>query len=133
MDPVNARNLMLDVLDVINGSVPCLSAHLARTTGNVDVSLLVSVGDTTPAGLLLQIVEARPMTTGRASVDAQAMNERLTQTGHIALYGIHFNSENATLEQNSDSTLAQMAELLREHPYLEIFIVGRTDNSASPA
>lgn len=133
MDPLRARNLMLDALDVINGNVRYLSAHLKRAAGNVDVSLLVSDGDNTPPGILLQIVEAKAMATGQVSVDAKAMSEGLSRNGHIALYGIHFASDSATLETASDDTLQQMAKLLQAQPTLKVFIVGHTDNSGTPS
>ena len=131
LDPMHSRNLMIDALKAIDGNVRYLSAHLERDAGNVDISLLVSEGDRTPPGILLQIVEAKPMTTGQVSVDAKAMNEGLSAHGHIALYGIHFTSDSATLEKDSDDTLQQMATLLRAHPGLKVFIVGHTDNSGS--
>lgn len=131
LDPLHSRNLMIDALKAIDGDVRYLTAHLQREAGNVDISLLVSAGDRTPPGILLQIVEAKPMATGQVNVDAQAMSKGLTQNGHIALYGIHFSSDSATLEKDSDDTLQQMANLLREHPGLKVFIVGHTDNSGS--
>lgn len=130
-DPLHARNLMVDVLDVVDGNVHALTAHLDRPAGDVDLSLLVSDGDKTPAGVLLQIVEAKPMATGQVTVDARAMDEGLTKNGHIALYGIHFATDSATLEKDSDGTLQQMAKLLQAHPQRKVFIVGHTDNTGS--
>lgn len=129
LDPLHARNLMLDSLEAVEGNVRYLTAHLERDSGNVDVSLLVGAGDRTPPGILLQIVEAKPMATGQVIVDAKAMSDGLTKSGHIALYGIHFATESATLEKDSDTTLQQMAKLLQAHPKLKVFIVGHTDNS----
>lgn len=132
LDPLHARNLMLDALNVVDGNVRYLTAHLERDTGNVDLSLLVGAGDRTPPGILLQIVEAKPMATGQVTVDAKAMGDGLTKNGHIALYGIQFATGSATLEKDSDATLQQMAKLLQTHPKLKVFIVGHTDSSGSP-
>lgn len=131
LDPLHARNLMLDALSVVNGNVRYLTAHLERETGNVDLSLLVGAGDRTPPGILLQIVEAKPMTTDQVSVDAKAMGDGLTKNGHIALYGIQFTTGSATLEKDSDATLQQMVKLLQARPKLKVFIVGHTDSSGS--
>jgi len=63
-DSLHARNLMIDVLGAFDGNVHAMTAHLERTVGNVDVSLLVSQSQNYPVGVLLQIVEARPMASG---------------------------------------------------------------------
>jgi len=131
LDPLQARNLMIDTLNVINGNVRYLTAHLERDNGNVDVSLLVSSDDRAPPGILLQVVESKPMTTDQVTVNAKAMNDGLTRSGHIALYGIQFATDSATLEKNSDTTLQQMAKLLQEHPTRKVFIVGHTDNTGT--
>ena len=120
---------MIDVLDVVNGNVRYLSAHLDRGAGNIDVSVLVSQGDTTPTGVLLQVVEAKPMATHEVTVDSKAMDEGLARSGHIALYGIQFATDSSTLEKASDSTLEEMAMLMKSRPGLKVFIVGHTDNT----
>ncbi len=130
-DPMRARNLMVDTLNAVDGNVRSLTAQLDRAEGNVDVSLLVGQSDRHPVGVLLQIVEARPMATGQVTVDAKAMSQGLAQAGHIALYGIHFASDSAKLKEDSADTLKQMAALLKDQPALKVYIVGHTDNSGS--
>jgi OOP family OmpA-OmpF porin len=127
------RNLMVSTLEAAGGNVLALTARLARPTGNVDVALLVSQNDNEPVGILLQIVEAAPMSTGQVTVDAKAMSQGLAQSGHIALYGIHFASDSAVLNKDSDGTLAEMAKLLKSQPSLKVYIVGHTDDSGALA
>lgn len=133
LDTLHARNLMVDVLDVVNGNVRYLGAHLDRPTGNLDVSLLVTQGDETQPGVLLQMVEAKPMAADQVTVDAKAMSNGLAKNGHVALYGIHFATDSAKLEGNSDGTLKQMVTLLKTDPKLKVFIVGHTDNTGTLA
>lgn len=132
-DVMQARNLMIDTLVPSDGNVRALTAHLDRPEGNVDLSLLVGQSANYPVGVLLQIVEAKPMATGQVSVDAKAMAQGLAGAGHIALYGIHFTSDSATLTADSDTTLKQMATLLESQPALRVYIVGHTDNSGAAA
>lgn len=113
--------------------VRALTARLERSQGNVDVSVLVVKDGEKPIGVLLQIVESKPMATGQVTVDAKAMSKGLADTGHIALYGIHFATDSATLAADSKETLAQMAELLKSKPSLKVYIVGHTDNTGSLA
>ena len=132
-DTFKARNLMVETLNAVDGNVRSLTAHLDRAEGNVDVSLVVGQNESHPVGTLLQIVEARAMETGKVTVDAKAIGKGLAQVGHIALYGIHFASDSAKLEADSDDTLAQMAALLQGQPALKVYIVGHTDNTGAAA
>lgn len=133
----DARNLMVESLYAIGGDARALTSHLDRPSGAVDVSVLVSQQQGSnnhyPVGVLLQIVEAKPMDSGEVTVDAKAMGRGLAQAGHIALYGIHFASDSAQLEKSSDATLAQMAALLKAQPKLKAYVVGHTDDSGSLA
>ena len=63
-------------------------------------------------------------------VDAAAMAKGLGETGHIALYGIYFDTDKATLKPESKPTLEEIAKLLRGQPQLNVFIVGHTDSQA---
>ncbi|MBN2621409.1 OmpA family protein [candidate division WOR-3 bacterium] len=55
--------------------------------------------------------------------------EQLHLNGHIIIQGIVFNNDN-TLAIESDSCLGVIAKMLTNHPKLNIYIVGHTDNSA---
>lgn len=131
----DARNILLDTLNAIGGDMRALTAHLDRPAGAVDVSLLVSqqqdAFNKRPIGVLLQIVEAKAMAAGQVTVDAKAMSHGLAQNGHIALYGIHFATDSATLTKDSATTLAEMAKLLKAQPTLKVYIVGHTDDSGT--
>jgi OOP family OmpA-OmpF porin len=64
-------------------------------------------------------------------VDAAAMAKGLGETGHIALYGIYFDTDKAVLKPESRPTLEQIAKLLAGQPQLNVFIVGHTDNQGA--
>jgi outer membrane protein OmpA-like peptidoglycan-associated protein len=64
-------------------------------------------------------------------VDAAAMAKGLGDQGHIALYGIYFDTDKATIKAESAPTLAEMAKLLNGQPKLDVFIVGHTDSQGS--
>ena len=61
-------------------------------------------------------------------IDAAAMAKGLGDKGHIALYGIYFDTDKATIKPESAPTLEEMAKLLRGAPKLSVYIVGHTDN-----
>lgn len=61
-------------------------------------------------------------------VDAGAMAKGLREKGHIALYGIYFDTDKAVIKPESRPTLEEIAKLLRAQPQLTVFIVGHTDS-----
>ena len=66
-------------------------------------------------------------------VDAAAMAKGLGEKGHIALYGIYFDTDKAVIKPASKPTLDQIAKLLQSKPKLSVYIVGHTDNQSSYA
>jgi outer membrane protein OmpA-like peptidoglycan-associated protein len=64
-------------------------------------------------------------------VDAAAMAKGLGETGHIALYGIYFDTDKAAIKPESRPTLDQIAKLLTSQPQLNVFIVGHTDSQGA--
>jgi OmpA-OmpF porin, OOP family len=64
-------------------------------------------------------------------IDAAAMAKGLGEAGHIALYGIYFDTDKAMLKPESRPTLEQIAKLLSSQPQLNVFIVGHTDSQGA--
>ena len=64
-------------------------------------------------------------------VDAAAMAKGLGETGHIALYGIYFDTDKAVVKPESRPTLEQIAKLLASQPQLNVYIVGHTDSQGA--
>ena len=61
-------------------------------------------------------------------LDAAELDRGLADAGRIALYGIYFDFDRATIRPESEPQLSEMAKLLREPPNLGVYIVGHTDN-----
>lgn len=76
-----------------------------------------------------QVVDGQAMQTGQVQVlDAPALQKALQSDGKVALYGVYFDTDKATLKPESKPQLDQMAQLLKTAPALKVFIVGHTDN-----
>jgi outer membrane protein OmpA-like peptidoglycan-associated protein len=124
-----AHNLMNTTLRSTTGDTRHLTARLKRPAGDelyASVTVSSQVGE--PVGVLVQIVETKPMSTGEVLVDAKAMASSLDSQGRVALYGIHFDTDSAQIKPESEPTLTQMARYLTEHPQAKVFVVGHTDN-----
>lgn len=59
--------------------------------------------------------------------DAAAFANDLQATGHVAVYGIYFDSGKAELKPESGAALQEIAKLLGAQPGLKLWVVGHTD------
>lgn len=119
-----------------------LSARLSTATGrSAFVSLYVAT-DKNEAGVyqganrvmtLLQVVRTRSMQTGQVKVDAAALASGLKRNGHVALYGVYFDTDRARMKPASRAQLAEMATFLRANPRAKVYVVGHTDDRGTLA
>ena len=85
----------------------------------------------TTSDITAQLTVAELGAIANKMVDAAAMAKGLGETGHIALYGIYFDTDKAVLKPESRPTLEQIAKLLTSQPQLNVFIVGHTDSQGA--
>jgi outer membrane protein OmpA-like peptidoglycan-associated protein len=78
--------------------------------------------------ILLDVVDAIPIETGMVTIDAAAMAKDISASGHVALYGIYFDTDKADLKPESQPTLKEIADLLKQESAMKLYIVGHTDN-----
>ena len=109
-----------------------LAAKLARPAGDAYVSVVVEK-DKYEGGTWLTIVEVKPMGGSQVTVNAQAMANDITATGHVALYGIYFDTGKAIVKPESKTSLDEIAKLMGAQPPLRLHVVGHTDNVGSIA
>ncbi|MGH9594839.1 MAG: OmpA family protein, partial [Bryobacteraceae bacterium] len=67
------------------------------------------------------------------TADASSLSDEIAKTGHVAVYGIHFDTGKATLQPDSDQVLAEVVKLLGQSPDLKLRVEGHTDNSGNAA
>ena len=78
----------------------------------------------------LVIVEQEAMVQ-EIVANAEAWKGDLASAGHVAIYGINFDTDKAVVKPESEPVLAEMAKLLKDNPSLNVFIVGHTDSTGS--
>jgi flagellar motor protein MotB len=109
-----------------------VSAKLARSEGDVDVSLLVDdQGGNGRPNVELYVIEMKPMESGLITVDAASLANDINRTGHASVYGIYFDTSKADIKPESDATLKEIAKLLQGDPTLKLYVVGHTDNQGT--
>jgi len=77
---------------------------------------------------LLEVIESETMESGMVTIDAEAMAKGIDATGHIAIYGVYFDTSSAEIKAESSPTLTEIAKLLSNRPSLKLLVVGHTDN-----
>lgn len=116
--------------------VQYLAARLVDDSRTVHVSVLTAFDNgfyekSKQPVTLLEIIESRAMDTGMVTVDAEAIGKGIDATGHMAIYGVLFDTDSAAIKSESAPVLAEIAKLLQSRPELNILVVGHTDNQGS--
>lgn len=75
----------------------------------------------------LTIVERAAMTQ-EVFANAAAMKNGIVSQGHIALYGIYFDSGKAIVKDGSEKTIKEIANFLQDNSTINLYIVGHTDS-----
>ena len=65
--------------------------------------------------------------------DASSLGEEINKSGHVAIYGIHFDTGKAGIQPDSEKTLREIAKLLRQNADLKLRVEGHTDNQGNAA
>lgn len=82
------------------------------------------------SGYVLFIVQKQGMAQDIVA-DAAAMASDINATGHVAVYGIYFDSGKSLIKPESAQAIGEIAKLLKAQPALKLFVVGHTDNEGT--
>jgi OmpA-OmpF porin, OOP family len=74
----------------------------------------------------LRVIERRDMVQ-HVVADAAAWGKDLASTGHVAVYGIYFDTGKAEVKPESGAALQEIAKLLAQNPGYRLKVVGHTD------
>lgn len=67
------------------------------------------------------------------TADASAMADEITKSGHVAVYGIHFDTGKSDILPDSESTLNEIVKLMQQQTDLKLRVEGHTDNQGNAA
>lgn len=114
-----------------SGGTGYFAAKLDRAEGAVYLTVMAYQHRQDEVLVQVDIIESADMEGGLVSVDAAYMRDAISREGKVALYGLHFEHDKATLTPDSEPELQQIAQMLRETPTLKVYVVGHTDLSGS--
>jgi OOP family OmpA-OmpF porin len=69
------------------------------------------------------------MEGGLVTVNAASLQSDIGRTGHVALYGIFFDTAKADVKPESTPALQEIGKLLQQDLKLKLYIVGHTDSA----
>jgi len=75
----------------------------------------------------VDLCELKGMEQKMVLVKAEEMANQIAVNGKVALYGILFDFNQATIRPDSEPALAEISKLLAENPTLNVLVVGHTD------
>ncbi|MEO8230954.1 MAG: OmpA family protein [Ignavibacteriota bacterium] len=101
-----------------------LTAFQKRKEGNFWIGVSVAAGPWTK----IWVVEEKPMETGMVKITADILKTNILKDGHMAVYGIFFDTGKSEIKPESDETIKEIASLLQKNTSLQIYVVGHTDN-----
>jgi OmpA-OmpF porin, OOP family len=112
-----------------------LAARRAGAPGEAWISVYVATGG---SGLhpetfghtivLVDLVESAAMESNMIAMDASAMAKDIAAKGHVALYGILFDTDKSDIKPESAATIAEIVKFLQQQPTVKLYVVGHTDN-----
>jgi outer membrane protein OmpA-like peptidoglycan-associated protein len=76
----------------------------------------------------LDTVQVGELSDRMVVVSASQITKDLSVNGKIALYGILFDFNQATIKPESRPTLDEIGQFLKENPGQSIYVIGHTDN-----
>lgn len=74
------------------------------------------------------IVKSGAMASKMVSVSAGDIQKGIDALGHVAIYGVYFDTNKSDLKPESKPSLDQVAKYLQDNPMVNIHVVGHTDN-----
>jgi outer membrane protein OmpA-like peptidoglycan-associated protein len=109
------------------GGSAFVAGKLTKNNATVYVAVSVTQYSDETVYYLIDIIEEQPVEGEFIFVNADIMLDELKANGKIALYGIYFDFDKDDVKPESESTLTEIANLLKNNPKLNLYVVGHTD------
>jgi outer membrane protein OmpA-like peptidoglycan-associated protein len=110
-----------------SGGSAFVAGKLTKNNATVYVAVSVAQYSDEIVYYLIDIVKEQPVENEFIFVNADVMLDELKENGKIALYGIYFDFDKDDVKTESETTLTEIANLLKNNPQLKLYVVGHTD------
>lgn len=124
-------NTKLHVGSSSSGGTAAVYGMKKRPEGTIYVLVVLRQYSSKKVVISVDVIEEEAAETGFVTADAEAMGEDIDIYGKVAVYGIHFDFDKATLKPESKPALDEIAKLMEARPDLSIYVVGHTDSKGT--
>ena len=101
--------------------------YVAAKKGNLYVTVSGKRYSDNESVVLLDVLETSEMEDGLITINADYLTSKLMASGHVALQGILFDFNKATIKEDSRPLLAEIAKMMDQNPEFRLYVVGHTD------
>lgn len=101
--------------------------YIAANKGKVYIAVSGKRYSDNETVVLLDVIENQEMEDNLITVNADFIADKLFKEGKIALQGILFDHNKATIKNESTPLLEEVAKFLKANPTVVIFVIGHTD------
>lgn len=95
--------------------------------GTDEIWARLSMGDS-GFNYVVDVVEEAGMNQ-EVTANAEVFRDDIRTTGHAAVYGIYFDTDQSVVKPESEPALKEVARLLQSDPKLSVRVVGHTDST----
>ncbi|MBZ0201019.1 MAG: OmpA family protein [Ignavibacteriaceae bacterium] len=108
-----------------------VAGKLNKNDGTAYVAVSLTQYSSEVVRYVIDIIEVAGVEDDFIEVNAEVMKNKIDAEGKIALYGIYFDTDKATLKPESAPTIKEIVTLLKNNSKLNVYIVGHTDMTGS--
>lgn len=102
------------------------SATMKITSGGKEAWAYMNAG--AGGSIIDLIVVEKAAMVQKVTASADIFANDIAATGHVAVYGIYFDTGKASLKPESEAAIGEIAKLLGKNTSLKLHVVGHTDN-----
>lgn len=113
------------------GGTAAVFGKKERAEGNLYVLIYIRQYSKNTVIYSIDVIEEEAAETGFVVANADAMGSDIEEYGKVALYGLYFDHDKATLMATSKPALDEVAKLLKAHLEWKFYVVGHTDMSGT--
>ena len=100
-----------------------------KTIGDKDVLLVINTSS--QGDYVIEQFETAAMEEGTVALTLDALTQKISNEGRIAIYGIHFDTGSDVIKSESAETVATIVEYLSANPDKTFYVVGHTDDQGA--
>jgi outer membrane protein OmpA-like peptidoglycan-associated protein len=124
----------IDAVKKIGGQVLKEGGHCFMRVDNAgrQTWLELNTATTTTGDNYSLIIVQTAVMAQEVVADPDAMASNIHTTGHFTVYGIYFDHDSYAVKSESEPALKSIAEMLKAHDNLKVYVVGHTDATGEP-